>query len=65
METILNLIFTFLKFYVIVGCIFTFIIGVVSFIVGTDEDYTPSEVAAMIFIYPIVIYHMKNSKENE
>lgn len=65
MEIILILFFGFLKLYFVLGCIFTLISAIVAFSSGTENEFTTSEVLAMMFIYPIIIYYLLNPDKND
>ena len=64
MEFILIL-FALLKLYLIVGVIFTVLLGVIAHITKTENNYTMLEIFCIIFIYPIVIYHILNPDKND
>jgi hypothetical protein len=65
MEIILYLLFAFLKFYLILGCIFTLFAGLFAFATRTENEYTMGEIFTVIFIYPIVIYYLLNPEKND
>jgi hypothetical protein len=65
LEFILILLFTFLKFYLILGCIFTLLAGLFAFATRTENEYTTGEIFTVIFIYPIVIYYLLNPEKND
>lgn len=64
MEIILILFFAFLKFYFILGCIFTLISAVIAFSSGTENDFKVGEIFAMMFFYPFIIYYLVNPNRN-
>ena len=65
MEIILILLFAFLKFYFILGCIFTLLTAVVAFSTRTENDYTVGEIFAMLLIYPVIIYYLVYPERND
>lgn len=65
MEIILILLFAFLKFYFVLGCIFTLISAVVAFSTRTENDYTVGEIFAMMFFYPVIIYYLVHPERND
>jgi hypothetical protein len=65
MEIILYLLFAFLKFYFILGVIFTILLGVFAYSTRTENEYTALEVFSMIFIYPLIIYYLIYPERND
>jgi len=65
MEIILLLLFAFLKFYFILGSIFTILLGVFAYATRTENNYTTLEVFGMIFIYPLIIYYLIYPEKND
>ena len=65
MEIILILLFAFLKFYFILGCIFTLLSAVVAFSTKTENEYNVGEIFAMMFFYPVVIYYLVYPERND
>jgi hypothetical protein len=51
--------------YIIIGCVFTLLIGTIAYLTKTLNDYTTLEVFCIIFIYPVIIYYAFNPEENE
>jgi len=64
MEIILYLLLAFLKFYFTLGCIFTLISAVITFSSEIEDDFKVSEILAMMFFYPFIIYYLINPKRN-
>ena len=62
MEIIL---FTILKFYFILGCIFTLLTAVFAFSTETEKEYNVGEIFAMLFFYPVVIYYVVYPERND
>jgi uncharacterized membrane protein len=65
MEIILILLFAFLKFYLILGCIFTLLTAFIAFSTKTENDYTVGEIFAMLLIYPVIIYYLVYPERND
>jgi hypothetical protein len=65
MEIILYLLLVFLKFYLILGVIFTLLLGIMAYVTKTENEYTVLEIFYTIFIYPIIIYYFINPSNNE
>ncbi len=65
MEIILYLLFAFLKFYLVLGCIFTLLTACVAFSTRTENDYNVGEIFAMLLIYPVVIYYLVYPERND
>ena len=65
MEIILILLFTFLKFYLVLGCIFTLLTAFIAFSTKTENDYTVGEIFAMLLIYPVIIYYLVYPERND
>ena len=65
LEFILILLFTFLKFYLILGCIFTLLSGLFAFVTGIENEFTIGEIFTAIFIYPLIIYYLLNPEKKD
>ena len=65
MEIILYLLFALLKFYFILGVIFTILLGVFAYATRTENKYTSLEVFCIILIYPMVIYYLIYPERND
>ena len=65
MEIILILLFAFLKFYFVLGCIFTLLSAVVAFSTKTENEYNVGEIFAMLLIYPVIIYYLIYPERND
>ena len=65
LEFILILLFTFLKFYLILGCIFTLLSGLFAFATGIENEFTIGEIFTAIFIYPLIIYYLLNPEKKD
>jgi len=65
MEIILYLLLAFLKFYFILGIIFTLLLGIIAHATKTENTYTTLEVVCTVFIYPMVIYYLLNPDKVE
>ena len=64
MEIISILFFAFLKFYLVLGCIFTLLTAIFAFSSGTENDFKVGEIFAMMFFYPFIIYYLINPNRN-
>jgi quinol-cytochrome oxidoreductase complex cytochrome b subunit len=51
--------------YIIVGCVFTLVLGVIAYLTETLNDYTTLEVFIIILIYPVIIYYVLNPEKDE
>jgi hypothetical protein len=65
LEFILILLFTFLKFYLILGCVFTLLAGLFAFATGIENEFTTGEIFTAIFIYPLIIYYLLNPEKKD
>jgi hypothetical protein len=64
MEIILYLLFAFLKYYFILGCIFTLLTAFFAFSTRTENEYTIREIFAIMFIYPVIVYYLIYPERN-
>ena len=65
LEFFLFLLFTFLKFYFILGCIFVLLSGLFAFATRIENEFTTGEIFAAIFLYPLIIYYLLNPEKND
>jgi hypothetical protein len=65
LEFILILLFTFLKFYLILGCVFTLLAGLFAFATRIENEFTTGEIFTAIFIYPLIIYYLLNPEKKD
>jgi hypothetical protein len=65
MEIILYLLFAFLKYYFILGCIFTLLTAFFAFSTRTENEYTVGEIFAILLFYPFIIYYIVEKNKNK
>jgi hypothetical protein len=65
MEIILYLLKEFFTVYLIIGCVFTVLLGTIAYATKTENEYTTLEVFCMILIYPMIIYYFLKPSEND
>ena len=65
MEIILYLLKEFFTVYLIIGCVFTVLLGTIAYATKTENEYTTLEVFCMILIYPMIIYYLVYPERND
>lgn len=65
LEFFLFLLFAFLKFYLVLGCIFVLFCGLFAFATGIENEFTTGEIFTSIFIYPLIIYYLVYPERND